>query len=64
MKIYKKICLFSISILLLISFSFAGNLTSSNKARIDSIMVVVERDWGKEPIFTQISKYEKFIKAF
>lgn len=27
-------------------------------------MTVVERDWGKEPIVSQISKYEKFIKAF
>lgn len=27
-------------------------------------MIVVERDRGKEPIVTQISKYEKFIKAF
>ena len=27
-------------------------------------MIVVERDWGKEPIVNQISKYEKFIKAF
>lgn len=27
-------------------------------------MTVVERDWGKESIVSQISKYEKFIKAF
>lgn len=27
-------------------------------------MIVVERDWGKESIVSQISKYEKFINAF
>jgi len=49
---------------LLLSFSFASNVSSANKARIDSIMTVVERDWGKETIVSQISKYEKFINAF
>ena len=64
MKIYRKICLLSISVFLFFSFSFASDLTPVNKARVDSIMAVVERDWGKESIFSQISKYEKFINAF
>ena len=43
-------------------FSYASNISVQDKAKIDNIMTVVERDWGRENIFTQISKYEKFMR--
>lgn len=64
MKKFQKLFLLWILIQLFFSFSFASNVSPANKAKIDTIMTVVERDWGKEPIVSQISKYEKFIKAF
>lgn len=63
-----KNCKKLLGILLLFSFFlwfwFTSNISQKDKERVDSIMVVVERDWGKENIFAQISKYEKFINAF
>lgn len=60
----KKILLIFVPFMLILSSSYANNISAQSKAKIDSIMTVVERDWGKESIFTQISKYEKFINAF
>lgn len=64
MKVCKKLFVTLLCFSFLLSFSFASNSSAQSKARVDSIMTVVERDWGKENIFTQITKYEKFIKAF
>lgn len=63
MKFYKKILVFPI-FTLLFCFCLASNITESNKAKIDSIITVVERDRWKETVISQISKYEKFINAF
>jgi len=49
---------------LLLWTSYAVNVSDANKARVDSVMSVVERDWWKETIVNQIAKYEKFINAF
>lgn len=65
MNAIKKLLLFWILFVLFsVSFSFASNVSQKNKDRIDSIMTVVNRERGKESIFAQISKYEKFINAF
>lgn len=45
-------------------YSLAWNISQENKSKVDSIMAIVERDRWKEFIPNQISKYEKFIKAF
>ena len=64
MKKFQKLFLLWILIQLFFSFSFASNVSPANKAKIDNILTVVERDRSKETIVNQISKYEKFIKAF
>ena len=45
-------------------FSFASNISAENKNRIDTIMSVVQKQWGSDTIFSQISKYEKVINSF
>ena len=64
MKYYKKSLLIAFSFLSLLSFGFAGNISQTNKNRIDSLMTVVEKQRSNETIFSQISKYEKIINSF
>jgi len=64
MKNLKNLFLIWVVVLCLFSFSFAGNLSQASKARVDNIMMIVENELNKETVFAQLSRYEKFVKAF
>lgn len=64
MKNWKSLLVVAMFAFLLSWTSFAINVSPANKARVDSVISVVERDWGKDTIVNQITKYEKFINAF
>ena len=64
MKKCKKLWVALLCLSLLLWTSYAVNVSAANKARVDNVMSVVERDWWKETIVNQITKYEKFINAF
>jgi len=59
-----------IIVVLLIIFGFASLGNAEYKAsekvknRIDSLMVVVEKDWGTKSKVWQLDRYEKIINSF
>ena len=51
-------------LLFLLSFSFAGNVSQKNRETAEIIMTALEKNFSKETVIGQISKYEKLINAF
>lgn len=64
MKSKKNIILLISFLLCFFWFTFAWNLRSEDKANMDYVMTVVDRQWSKDSVIDQISKYETTIKAF
>lgn len=63
MKKLKTILVAILIFVLFISQSFAANISQKDKKTMDDAMLMIEKQWGKDPIVTQISNYEIFVKA-
>ena len=63
MKKIKAIFLAILMSTLFIGLSFAASISQKDKKAMDDAMVMIEKQWGKDPIVTQISNYEMFVKA-
>lgn len=63
MKKIEAIFLAILISMLFIGLSFAANISQKDKKAMDDAMSMIEKQWGKDPIVTQISNYEMFVKA-
>lgn len=63
MKKIKVIFIYLLAIPFILWFSFSASISQEDKKSMDTVMSLIERQWRKEPIFTQISNYETFISV-
>lgn len=64
MKSFKYVSLVLALFFMFFWVSLAWNVSEENKAKMDNLMSVVEKQWWKESPINQISKYEKVLNSF